>query len=326
MSNGTTVVTVATMGVQGPPGPQGAVGPAGGPEGAPGEQGPPGPPGPAGGPTGPAGPVGPAGPQGVEGPAGPQGIAGTAGVTGQQGVAGPAGPQGVVGPAGPAGPPGVAGPQGVQGDVGPAGGGTQQSVWGWYSAAVAAPLPAGRVGVNHDSPALATFAWINRLGQLNSIDWTVTIQALRDGDHLYLQARGDSTSFHRYKVTGTPAANTNNWVIPVVSDSGSPQGTEPANGADVLVAFQFQPLRVSSGRLLGRASAGVGAAEEILLGTNLSFSGNTLNATSAMANLRVNEVLDLDALALLRSGDYVDMTHAELLTILIRAIQQLDAR
>jgi hypothetical protein len=36
---------------------------------------------------------------------------------------------------------------------------------------------------------------------------------------------------------------------------------------------------MNSGRLIGRGTAGVGPMEEIILGTNLSFAGNTLNAT-----------------------------------------------
>jgi len=35
---------------------------------------------------------------------------------------------------------------------------------------------------------------------------------------------------------------------------------------------------MSTARLLGRSTAGTGAIEEITLGTNLSFTGTTLNA------------------------------------------------
>ncbi len=38
-------------------------------------------------------------------------------------------------------------------------------------------------------------------------------------------------------------------------------------------------LTMSAARLLGRNTMGTGAIEEITLGTNLSFSGTTLNAT-----------------------------------------------
>ena len=40
-------------------------------------------------------------------------------------------------------------------------------------------------------------------------------------------------------------------------------------------------LTMASGKLLGRGTAGTGAIEEITLGTNLSLSGNTLNATGS---------------------------------------------
>lgn len=131
---------------------------------------------------------------------------------------------------------------GPPGPEGPPGGGTQQSVWNWYAAATTgSAIASGRVGVNHDSPAAATQLRIHRLGQLNGIDWSVTIAGMRAGDHIYLQAKANALSFHRYVLTGVPTASGDNWLIPVVTDSGSPQGTEPANGADVLVAFQFQP-------------------------------------------------------------------------------------
>src|ERR1035437_5799329 len=51
--------------------------------------------------------------------------------------------------------------------------------------------------------------------------------------------------------------------------------------ADVnLASITYADIQnVTSGKLLGRATAGVGSAEEITLGTNLSFTGTTLNAT-----------------------------------------------
>jgi len=84
---------------------------------------------------------------------------------------------------------------------------------------------------------LATQIWINKLGQLNGIDWSFFIQELKAGDYVYLQTKADASSFHRYVATGPAIVNGNNWVIPVSTDSGSPVGTEPANGADVLVTF-----------------------------------------------------------------------------------------
>jgi hypothetical protein len=40
-------------------------------------------------------------------------------------------------------------------------------------------------------------------------------------------------------------------------------------------------LTINTNRLAGRSTAGTGAVEEIIIGTGLSFSGNTLNATGA---------------------------------------------
>jgi hypothetical protein len=108
---------------------------------------------------------------------------------------------------------------------------------------VVAPIASARVGVNHDAPSSATAVWIHKVGATAGIDWTNTITALTANDHVYLQAKADAASFHRYKVTGVAVANGNNWVIPVTTEAGSPSGTEPANGVDVLVAFQFGPLQ-----------------------------------------------------------------------------------
>jgi hypothetical protein len=49
-------------------------------------------------------------------------------------------------------------------------------------------------------------------------------------------------------------------------------------GAATTGAYTAAGLTLSTARLLGRSTAGTGAAEEITLGTNLSFTGTTLNA------------------------------------------------
>jgi hypothetical protein len=49
-------------------------------------------------------------------------------------------------------------------------------------------------------------------------------------------------------------------------------------GSSVSGAYTAAGLTLSTARLLGRSTAGTGAAEEITLGTNLSFTGTTLNA------------------------------------------------
>ena len=166
------------------------------------------------GPTGPTGPTGSTGPTGAQGPTGSQGVQGPAGITGAQGIAGPAG------------------------------GGTVADLWVWLAAATSSTVGATRVGVNHDAPGSATFMWIHKESANANIDYSTTIAAVVAGDHVYLQAKANASSFHRYTVTGAPTLQGGTtWRIPVTTDSGSPSGTEPANGADVLVAFQFQPLQ-----------------------------------------------------------------------------------
>lgn len=155
----------------------------------------------------------------------------------------PEGPEGPTGPTGPAGPTGATGPAGPTGEQGPPGGGMQQSIWVWISAATSsATIAAGRVAVNNDAPAAATEVLIHKEANLQLVDWSTVISVLDNGDEVYLQAKSNATSWHRYRVTaapniqGTPATT---WHIPVITEAGSPQGTEPANGADVWIAFIF---------------------------------------------------------------------------------------
>lgn len=222
--------------------------------------------GPAGAP-GPTGPTGPLGPAGATGPVGPQGTQGVQGIIGPGGPIGPVGPIGNPGPTGdtgaqgPVGPEGATGPQGtqgIQGTEGAPGGGTQQSLWTWQAAAATGPLASATVAVNNADPALATQVWIHRVG-LTGIDWSTIITAMVAGDHVYLQAKANAASYHRYRVGGPAVANTTSWVIPVTTESGSPQGSEPPDGAELLVAFQFQPLQGVAGPIgpAGPAGAGV---------------------------------------------------------------------
>ena len=99
--------------------------------------------------------------------------------------------------------------------------------------------PPARSAVNHDSPASATVVWLSKTSDQLAIDFSGTIDDLKAGDHLYLQTKNDANSFHRYTITGTPTASGTSWQIPVVTDSGSPAGTEPPTNAEVVVVFQF---------------------------------------------------------------------------------------
>ena len=55
-------------------------------------------------------------------------------------------------------------------------------------------------------------------------------------------------------------------------------------------AVTSSDLTMSTARLLGRNTASTGAIEEITLGTNLSFSGTTLNATGGISGLTAARV------------------------------------
>jgi len=244
----------------GPPGTDGATGATG----ASGPSGPPGPSGPQG-LLGPDGVTGADGPTGATGSTGPAGSTGPIGATGAQGVQGPVGNPGVQGAAGPTGvrgPTGVTGPQGIAGPPGPAGGGTIADIWVWLTAGTSAPVLANQVAVNDDDPALASELYVHKNCNNADIDYSVTIAALVAGDHVLVQTVPDSTSFHRYEVTDVATLDAGTtWVIPVTSDTGSPQGTEPADAAAVLVAFQFAPLQGPMGPTGVTGPAGASGAQ-----------------------------------------------------------------
>lgn len=78
-------------------------------------------------------------------------------------------------------------------------------------------------------------------------------------------------------LTGT---NSGDQTITLTSDvTGSGTGSFATTIAAGVVTFA-KMQNINTTRLLGRATAAVGVIEEIILGTNLSFTGTTLNAAS----------------------------------------------
>lgn len=81
--------------------------------------------------------------------------------------------------------------------------------------------------------------------------------------------------------TNLSGTNTGDQTITLTGDvTGSGTGsfaTTISNGVVTFAKFQ----NITTNKLLGRATAGSGIMEEISLGTNLSFTGTTLNATGA---------------------------------------------
>jgi hypothetical protein len=140
------------------------------------------------------------------------------------------------------GPSGPAGPQGLPGDPGVSGGGEINDRWIWQAASTVSPgtVAATRCAVNNDAPSAANRLLIHKESANANIDYGATIASLKLGDHIYLQQKTDATRFHRYEITGLQSLQGGTtWNIPVITDSGSPTGTEPANNAEILVAFQF---------------------------------------------------------------------------------------
>lgn len=107
--------------------------------------------------------------------------------------------------------------------------------WNWQSQPVGAPFgQAGRIGINHDQPSQATMLYVHRLDG-NNTDRGGNLVRLTRHDRIYLQQKTQATSWHRYEVTGRSVLQSDCWVIPVVTEVGSPQGTEPPNGSPLLV-------------------------------------------------------------------------------------------
>lgn len=184
---------------------------------------------------------------------------------------------------GPPGPEGPAGPAGPQGTTGAPGGGTQQSIWDWNAATVSSALGSGNIGVDNDLPSLATHLWINPIDAWPGVDWSEVLNTMVAGDHIYLQMRGDAASWHRYVLTGPPVANGTNKVFPVSTEAGSPQGSEPSNYTEVLVAFQFESSTDIATATIWNAKGDVivGTGPDAATRLGVGSNGQVLTADSA---------------------------------------------
>jgi hypothetical protein len=72
------------------------------------------------------------------------------------------------------------------------------------------------------------------------------------------------------KSTATPQSNTGVTNVTAISPITSSSGTTPVISTSM-----------NTNKLIGRSSAGAGVMEEITIGTNLTLSGGTLNATTS---------------------------------------------
>lgn len=91
--------------------------------------------------------------------------------------------------------------------------------------------------------------------------------------------------------TTTPAITISTTITGVIKGNGTAISAAVA-GTDYVGpgAVTTSGLTMSTARLLGRTTAGTGAIEEITLGTNLSFTGTTLNAAALSASLTATQI------------------------------------
>lgn len=294
------------QGAQGPVGPTGAVGSTGsaGPQGVAGLQGATGPigqTGPAGvgatgaqgspglqGVTGPTGQVGPQGTVGLQGVTGPQGLTGPVGSTGPagaQGATGQLGPQGpsVTGPTGPAGPQGTVGAQGPQGLQGVTGPGGSTGATGPIGAATLVP-PLYKVDATTVAIDLSAYAPLNSPA-LSGTPTAPTVALVTDNT-----TKLATTGFVQAAIAG---------VMPSPSDSLPLMDGTAAAGTSVNHSrgdhvhpsdTSRQPLDADLTSIAGYAGTGAwlyrSAANTwsaVTVGSNLSFTGGTLDIGSTVA-------------------------------------------
>lgn len=70
--------------------------------------------------------------------------------------------------------------------------------------------------------------------------------------------------------------------------------TAPLSGGGDLSSDRTLTTSMSSGKLIGRGTAGTGVFEEITLGTNLSLSGTTLNASGGGGSSATKGIVEVD--------------------------------
>lgn len=112
-----------------------------------------------------------------------------------------------------------------------------------------------------------------------AITLSTTISGLLKGNGTAILAAVAETDYVTPTGAGTLTNKTLSLGSNTITGTKAQFDTAATDGNFVFVGDNATQLNMSTARLLGRSTAGSGAVEEIILGTNLSFSGNTLNAT-----------------------------------------------
>lgn len=130
------------------------------------------------------------------------------------------------------------------------------------------------------------------------------------------------TATEKTKLSGIATAATANDTDANLKNRANHTGTQTAStisdfntAADArITAANKKTDSMSTNKLLGRGTAGTGAIEEITLGTNLSLSGTTLNATGGggTLNITANGTLYSGMSGLdIEPGSYITLSHSE---------------
>jgi hypothetical protein len=134
------------------------------------------------------------------------------------------------------------------------------------------PIPTGTISQYIDGTgALQTFPTIPTVGTwgaLNYPTWTT------------------GTPFVKMTAAGTFALDTNTYLTSAVTAVTATSPITSSGGATPVISTSM-----ATNKLIGRSTAGVGVMEEITVGTGLSLSGGTLNATAQVVGFEQNFLL-----------------------------------
>src|SRR4051812_4466090 len=112
------------------------------------------------------------------------------------------------------------------------GGASLSGSWDWLIAAQTGPIANNKVGLDNNTPSLATKIIIAAIAN-GGVKYAGFLRALHLGDAVLIWDGADSSRWGRWNVTGNAIDHTTWFEIPVTPQVGT--GGEPNNNADVQV-------------------------------------------------------------------------------------------